>query len=111
MHRHRIRLRLEVDKPVLFKDTKTDSVDPKWSLTLVDFLLTPYKAEWTVRLSNGELIEGRLNSERALPYWSDSSLLLAYPVQASFVRHGTFRPEFIMKLPSHIVLDDKTRGR
>lgn len=103
MHRHRIRLRLEVEAPVLFKDTKSDKSDPKWSIELVDFTLMPYKAEWVIKLGTGELVEGRLNIERPIPFWGDSSILLSYPVTASCKPKGTFRPEFLIKLPSHIL--------
>lgn len=113
MHRHHLRLRLEVDVPLLFKDTRSETRDPKWSLTLQDFLLTPYKAEWVIKLGSGELLEGRLNIARPLPYWTESHILLSYPVQASYLPKGTFRPEFLVKVPSFIVAEkqSQTRGR
>ena len=109
MHRHKLRLRLEVEVPISFRDTKTGKTDPKWSLTLVDFLLTPYRVEWTIRTGSGELIEGRLNIPRPLPAWEDSSILLSYPVSASCKPKGTFRPEFIVTLPSAIVPEHLAR--
>jgi hypothetical protein len=110
MHRQKLRLRLEVGRPVFFKDTKHDKHDTKWSIELVDFLLTQTRAEWVVKLGNGELLEGRLNIARPLPFWDDSSLLLSYPVTASCKPKGTFRPEFLIRLPSHI-LPDHLSGR
>ncbi len=110
MHRHHLRLRLEAEVPLLFKST-TEASDPKWSLTLVEFLLTTHRAEWVIKLGNGELLEGRLNTPRPLPFWTESNIFLSYPVQASFVPKGTFRPEFLVKVPSHIITDKQTQTR
>ena len=106
MARKKIRVKLGLHRPLAFKNSLLLKNDPRWTLELKDFSITPDRCEWTIKLGDGSLIEGRLGDRKPLPalYWPGSEICLHIPVVLHQRRSAaSCEVEFIVWVPSEVV--------
>lgn len=105
MSKKKIRLHLEIGLSIQFKNVISMKADPKNTVELVDFKIQDNRVEWTLRLGNGELVEGRIGDTRPFPMFEGSWVCLSIPITLHVKRNGALSPDFVFFLPDTIVAD------
>jgi hypothetical protein len=96
----KLRLKLEVGKPVKLCNSYTVTRTPSTELELVEFNVNYGRAAYTIKI-DGTFFSGVHGTYHDLR-WTDSWITMASPIVVN-VGEGRFRPDFIVKIPNSII--------
>ena len=97
----KLRIRMEVGKPIRLCNSYTLDRNPSISIELMDFIVTEGRAAYTLKVGH-ELIQGVHGSYHTLPLWENSWITMASPITIN-IGNGQFRPDFLAKVPNSII--------
>lgn len=96
----KLRLKLEVGKPVKLCNSYTVTRTPSTELELVEFNVNYGRAAYVLKI-DGKLYSGIHGTYHEL-LWGDSWITMASPIVVN-IGEGRFRPDFIVKIPNSII--------